>query len=147
MFPWEKPLLAINREDVHFANCFGCGQYNTAGLKLDFRPDGETTRAEFVPGQAHQGWPNFVHGGLLCAILDEAIGYAALYQDIKGVTSKLEVRIRRLVPIGEPLLIAATITKRTRKLINAKATISFANGTAVAEAKALIYVLPNSHSG
>jgi acyl-coenzyme A thioesterase PaaI-like protein len=85
-----------------------------------------------------------VHGGLLCALLDEAIGYAGHFQGIKGVTGKLEVRIRRPTPIGEPLFIAATIIKRTRKLIRARATISLADNTAVAEGTALIYILPQS---
>ena len=146
MLPWEEPLLAIDREGLHFTHCLGCGQDNPAGLKLDFRRDGETARAEFIPGEVHQGWPNFVHGGLLCTILDEAIGYACLFLGLRGVTGKLEVRIRRPVPIGEPLLIAAAITKRTRKLITARSTINFADGTPVAEGTALIYVLPEGHS-
>lgn len=145
MLPWEKPLLAIDRERLHFTYCFGCGQDNPTGLKLDFRQDGEIARAEFTPGETHQGWPNFVHGGLLCAILDEAIGYAGLLQGLRGVTGKLEVRIRRPVPIGEPLLIAATLAKRTRKLVRARATINFADGTPAAEGIALIYVLPENH--
>ena len=144
MFPWEKQLLAISREDKDFLHCFGCGQDNDIGLKLDFCWDGEIARAEFTPGESHQGWNHYVHGGLLCTLLDEAMSYAAYFQGVKGVTSKIEVRFRYPAPIGEPLHIAGNITKRTRKLINTRATITLADDTAIAESTGLIYMLPRS---
>ena len=55
--------------------CFGCGRDNTIGLKLDFHQEGESVRAEFIPGEMYQGWPGVVHGGLICTMLDEVIGY------------------------------------------------------------------------
>ena len=59
-----------------YKNCYGCGIENPIGLKLLFREEEGKAKAEFVPEKYHQGWPEVVHGGLICALLDEAMGYA-----------------------------------------------------------------------
>ena len=40
--------------------CFGCGQENPIGLKLDFRWDGATARTEFTPARNYQGWSDII---------------------------------------------------------------------------------------
>ncbi|GAI61562.1 unnamed protein product, partial [marine sediment metagenome] len=37
---------------------FACGEDNPIGLKLKPVYDGEKVRAEFTPGEYHQGWDN-----------------------------------------------------------------------------------------
>ena len=120
--------------------CFACGNDNPIGLKLNFKWDGETARAEFTPGELHQGWSGIVHGGIITCLLDEAMSYAALFEKVDTVTAKLQVRIKRPIPIGEPLSITGNITKRTRKLVEAKGAIFVKEGTPVAEATATQFV-------
>jgi acyl-coenzyme A thioesterase PaaI-like protein len=142
LLPWEKALTAIDLDVQHYNYCFGCGSGNPAGLKLCFEWDGSTATAEFIPQQVHQGWPNTVHGGLMCAILDEALGWAARHQGINGVTGKIEARLKQPVLVGQRIRISATVTKATRKLVKTRAVMTLPDGTVAAEAVGIIYVLP-----
>ncbi len=121
--------------------CFGCGQNNPIGLKLNFQPDGKTARAEFTPAELYQGWPGFVHGGIIICLLDEAMAYAALFQGKRCVTARMQARLRSLAPINEPLVITASVTRETRKLIETKATIALKDGTPIAEGVSTQFVV------
>ena len=127
-----------------YAMCFACGQENPMGLKLRFRRDGATVRAEFTPGEYHQGWPGIVHGGIIETLLDEAMCYAPLFHGIYCVTAKIEVRIRQPVSVGQRLLISSSMVRKTRKLIETEASIVLEDGTPVAEGKATAYVVSQS---
>jgi uncharacterized protein (TIGR00369 family) len=134
------PQISINTEK-EFEKCYGCGQDNPIGLKLKFEQDGKTARAEFTPSKLHQGWSGIVHGGIVTALLDEAMSYATLFEQINTVTARLEVRIKRPIQTGEPLSITGNVTKKTRRLVETKGAIFLKDGTPVAEAKATLFVL------
>jgi uncharacterized protein (TIGR00369 family) len=121
--------------------CFGCGQENPIGLKLNFQWDGKTSRAEFTPTRLYQGWPGVVHGGIIMCLLDEAMGNISLFEGICSVTAEIQGKIARPALINEPLFITATMTKKTRKLIKVEATISLSDGTRVAEGKATQFIV------
>jgi len=133
------PQISINA-DRDYSLCFGCGQKNPIGLKLDFRWDGRIARAEFTPTEFYQGWPGLVHGGIVICLLDEAMGYAALFEEMVCVTAKIQVQLRRLTPINEPLLITSSVTRKTRKLVETRASIALKDGTLVAEGTATQFV-------
>ena len=136
----EFTKLIAARED--FPKCFGCGKENPIGLRLSFQWDGEKATTEFSPGEFHQGWPGFAHGGIIFSLLDEAMAHVTLFQGVGYcVTAKSEARFKHPIPLGEPLIVAATMTKRTGRLIEAKATITLRDGTLAAESVATIYVL------
>jgi len=122
--------------------CFGCGQENPIGLKLCFRSKGNQVETEFTPTGLYEGYPGYLHGGIICAILDEAMGWAAyhLSQGILAITARAEVKFKRPALTGEPLLITATITGKTRRLLRPRATISRKDGTVVAEGTAVMMV-------
>lgn len=120
--------------------CFGCGKDNPIGLKLCFTWDGKTARAEFVPGKLHQGWSGIIHGGIIVCLLDEAMSYATYLEGIHCLTAEMHARLKRLAQIDEPLIITATITKRTRKLVVTRAAIALKDGSTVAEGEATMFV-------
>ncbi len=124
-----------------YTMCFACGQENPIGLKLSFRQEGETVKTEFTPGESHQGWPGIVHGGIINTLLDEAMAYAALFQELYCVTAKTEVRIRNTALVGQQLYVSAWITNKRSKLVEAKAEIILEDGTPVAEGKATMYIV------
>ena len=121
--------------------CFGCGHDNPIGLKMSFQWDGKTARAEFTPTKYYQGWSGVVHGGIITCLLDEAMGYAALFEGMNCVTAKMQVKLRRPASIDEPLIITSSTIKKTRKLIKTKATISLKDGTLIAEGTATQFVI------
>jgi uncharacterized protein (TIGR00369 family) len=130
MSVWPQVLIDINRE---YSFCFGCGKDNPIGLRLDFRMEGKTARAEFTPADVHQGWPGIVHGGLVACLLDEAMGNVALLAGMNCLTADMKVRLRRPVSVGETLIITSSITRKNRKLVKTRAAVSLKDGTVIAE--------------
>ncbi len=135
---WKEPTVSTSET---YNMCFACGKDNPIGLKLEFQEEGDVVRSEFTPSELHEGWPGFVHGGILSTILDEAMGYATILQGINCVTAKMEVRLRKQAPVGERLLISSSISHRTKRLIETEATLRLEDGSLVAEGKAMLYVV------
>ncbi len=121
--------------------CFGCGPNNPIGLKLKFQWDGKAATTEFTPGEAYQGWAGIVHGGILSVILDEAMAYAAFFEGLPSVTAEAHVKLKKPAKVGEPLVISACLTRKTRRLIESAATIHLKDGTLVAEGSATQIVI------
>lgn len=138
MANWPQVSVDMKKErDM----CFACGQKNPIGLKLNFTWDGKVARTEFTPDKFHQGWAGVVHGGIIGCLLDEAMSYAALFSGAGSLTARMQARFRRPLQIGEPLIVTASLTRRTRKLIGAKAELSLRDGTVVADSTATMFVL------
>jgi uncharacterized protein (TIGR00369 family) len=138
MANWPQPSVDIKKEGEM---CFACGQKNPIGLKLNFAWDGRVARAEFTPDKFHQGWAGVVHGGIISCLLDEAMSYAALFSGMNSLTATMQTRFRRPLQIDEPLVITASLTRKTRKLVEAKAELSLKDGTAVADSTATMFVI------
>ena len=92
-----------------FAGCFGCGQENPIGLKLEVHWDGEAARAEFIPGEFHQGWPDTVHGGIIFSLLDEVMTYVPYFEGVVCLTARGEARFRRPVRVMAALWRASRV--------------------------------------
>ena len=116
-----------------YPRCFACGGQNPIGLRLRFAWEGGVARATFVPGSEHQGYPDRMHGGLVCTLLDEAMAYALRGLGVEGYTARLEVRFRQAVPIGRPLQVEAGVTRRRGRLAEIWACIKGEDGTVAAE--------------
>jgi len=138
MITW--PQISIDTEKS-LAMCFGCGPDNPIGLKLNFKWDNKTARAEFIPNKSHQGWFGIVHGGIIGCLLDEAMGYATYFEGIVCLTAKMQVRIRRPALIGEPLIITSSITKKTKRLVETRAAIALKDSTPLAESTATMFII------
>lgn len=123
-----------------YSFCFACGKKNPIGLKLDFRFEEGKAKAEFTPGPYHQSWNGVFHGGLLALCLDEAFGYVLYFQGIKGMTARMDMRIRKTVQTGQKILLTGEVRRKTRKLIETYARAEFQDGTLAAEATATMFV-------
>ncbi len=136
MVNWKRGF-DIKRSEL----CFGCGKKNPIGLKLDFKWDGRVAQAEFTPTELHQGWSGIMHGGIISSLLDEAMAYAAIFEGVHCLTAKMETRIKRPVPIDEPLLISSWVSKKRRKVIEAQASLNLKDGTLLAQATSSQFVV------
>ncbi len=125
-----------------YDKCFACGKGNPIGLKLTFRNENGVAKSEFTPGPEYQGWEGIVHGGIISTVLDEAMGYAALYRGKKVVTGKLEVRFRKPAPVGHTLHLEGRILQERRTFLRAYASASLDDGTVVAEAESVMFIVP-----
>ena len=144
MANWPQISIDTDRE---YSMCFGCGQNNPIGLKLEFQWDGKTASVEFTPTELYQGWSGVVHGGIIICLLDEAMGWAALFEGLHCVTAEVQARLRRPVSVGETLIITSSLTKKNRKLVRAKASVSLRDGTLIAEGTATQFVTSTKTGG
>ncbi len=103
--------------------CFGCGKDNPIGLALDFQCRNGVARAVFCARDEHQGYPGRVHGGLVCALLDEAMAYALQAVGCEGYTARLEVRFRAPVPLHRPVTVEAEAGRRKGRMAEITARI------------------------
>lgn len=107
--------------------CFICGMDNPIGLKAPFynMEDGSVMTL-FRYGEAHQSFPERVHGGLAATMLDE-LGLRALWtksgEDVLGVTMSMTVKYRKPVPYNEPLIGKGIVIKETSQFATMKTEI------------------------
>ncbi len=117
-------------------SCFVCGRMNPSGLQVDFEIDREagSIKAKFTPLSHHQGYEGIIHGGVLSALLDEAMVKLAFGLGIPAVTAEINVKFRSPAAPGEELLVTGRLKKRSHRLIEAEAEIMH-NAKLIAEAK------------
>ncbi len=113
--------------------CFGCGEDNPIGLKLNFDWDGTTARTRLVPRKEYEGWPGIIHGGIVYTLLDEAMAWVSRRLQMQSLTARADVKYCRPLRVGEEVNLTGTSVKITRKSIEAKAAITLDDGTVVAE--------------
>ena len=117
-----------------YGNCFVCGENNPNGLRLSFEIDKErqTLKTTFSASPTFQGWDGIVHGGIICALLDEAMAKLVYELGYQAVTASLEIKFKRPAPILELLHIYGAITEVNKRLIRAKAHVAKEDGTILA---------------
>jgi uncharacterized protein (TIGR00369 family) len=85
--------------------CFVCGDSNPDGMHLKFAYDEE--RGCFICrvrlGKRFTGPPGHCHGGIIAAILDEAMGKVNRLRDVVALTSQITVNYLKPVPLHQPL--------------------------------------------
>lgn len=124
--------MGIKLEDDNC--CFVCGKQNPAGLNLDFSHLDGKASAEFILLKTFQGYRDVAHGGVIAAILDEAMVKAALSSGTQAVTAEITVRFISPLYTGEKALVEAEIVKTGKKLIEAKAQVRRDGSGIIAEA-------------
>jgi acyl-coenzyme A thioesterase PaaI-like protein len=136
------PKVELNPE-AGYDMCFGCGKSNPIGLKLKFAWDEKTktVSAEFMPADNLQGWPGYLHGGITSCVLDEAMGWTALFAGVHNITARMQVRFRRMVPIGPKYLLRCRITKHNARLIETEATLTDLAGNVFAEGTSTQFII------
>jgi uncharacterized protein (TIGR00369 family) len=129
-------------------NCFICGRDNPIGLRLHFKSlDGLRVSAKFNPHTHFNGFKGMLHGGLISAVLDDAMDWA-LYNSTGRlyVTSQLTVNFKKPVPVeGELEVIAYSVKHedgRTRKIENARAEVVNSDGEVLATAQGKFFQVP-----
>ena len=118
-------------------NCFACGPTNPIGLHVQFDraegADGVLARLE-LPA-VYQGWRAIAHGGIVMALLDEAMAHAAGFAGHRGVTASVNVRFRKPVPLERPIEVRGRVTSQRRNVLVVEASIFDAAGSLLAHAE------------
>ena len=125
---WLNDRSEFQRNFVH-------GLRNPVGLKLQYRLDGGgRVVTEYTADENHMGFPGFAHGGLIIAVLDDAMGRCAALHRRWVVTGRFETRFRSGAAVGVALRVEAWITRMTRRMVLAAGRVLTPDGAVVAEA-------------
>lgn len=85
-----------------------------------------------------------VHGGIVASMLDEVCGRVFMKAGSARFmyTARLEVRYRKNVPVGKPLMLSGQAVRDRGRMAEAKASICDEDGNLLAEANALLVEIP-----
>jgi len=98
--------------------CFVCGEANHAGLQVRFYVEDDEVRERWNAREHHCGYEHTVHGGVIAALLDECMAWAAARAITRScVTGELTVRYLRPVPDSQDLTARAKAEKVSRRLV------------------------------
>lgn len=141
-------MQALTNEQWGFeTNCFVCEPRNEAGLRIPFFHDDttETVTAEFELDGRFSGAPSYLHGGVLLAILDESMAWAAIAIAHRwAVTGETTTRFEHPVRTGRTYTVTANITDPVSEgsaSLRAAASITDRKGRTCATATATFVVL------
>ncbi|HTD95331.1 MAG TPA: PaaI family thioesterase [Edaphobacter sp.] len=139
--------------DERANHCFGCGPANPQGLHLVFttdtsNPEAITATAHINLTRMHEGPPGHIHGGIVAALLDEAMSKLNRPLNVLAMTRHMEVDYLRPAPLHQPLVLISRYLNRPtkadgtpgRKLFH-QAEIQHLDGTVLARAKGLFIVV------
>ena len=136
---------ACTHKQPNAKHCFVCGTDNVNGLQMKFYDDNhETVCSTLVVDDRFQGYPGIVHGGILAAMLDEAVGRVAMIGDHHHfmMTVNLTAQYRHPVPVNTELTVEGKIIKLRGRLGKARGEIILPDGTVACEAELTLANMP-----
>ncbi|MEL6892405.1 MAG: PaaI family thioesterase [Actinomycetota bacterium] len=132
--------IRLHNDDLGYAtNCFVCEQRNSSGLQIPFFHDTErnVVVADFELDHRFSGAPTMLHGGVVLAVLDEAMAWACIAIGRQwAVTSTTSTDFHRAVYVDKPHMVEAEIVEQTDAVITTEARILNAKGVVRAEGRA-----------
>ena len=125
--------------------CFVCGRKNPRGLYMTFYDNGENeVCSDYTGSEVYQGYPGVVHGGIVAAMLDEAVARVAMIGDHHHfmMSVKLEVKYRHPVPTETPLHVVGRVVRLRGRLGKAVGELYGPNEQLLAEASMTLADVP-----
>ena len=107
-------------------NCFVCEPKNGQGLRIPFFHDTDAglVFAEFELGRDFSGAPSLVHGGLILAVLDEAMAWACIAIGHRwAVTVESSAKFHGAVYLDKPHRVEARVATPGEERMEATARI------------------------
>ena len=114
--PRYRAAVALHRLDNKAwgfeSNCFVCEQANAGGMRIAFFADDEAglVVADFILDDTFSGPPNYVHGGVILAVMDEAMAWATIaLAGAFALTRTTTSTFHRPVLVGAPHRVEARV--------------------------------------
>ena len=133
----------IRREPNPTNKCFACGGDNAGGMKLTFEQDNENRKmvGRFVLGERYQGGARFAHGGIIALLLDEAMGKACRFRELRAVTAELSVQYLKPVAVDKEIVVEGRETEMNGRNIFMTGEIRNENGDVLARGKGRFVII------
>jgi acyl-coenzyme A thioesterase PaaI-like protein len=88
-------------------------------------------------GEAYEGPPDSVHGGIIASSYDQMLAFACMAHDAGGPTATLTVQFRKPTPLRVPLRFEAWIDRIEGRKVFARGTCHTPDGEVVSESEGL----------
>ena len=138
----QDEQLSLN-DVTDYGLCFACGPRNPYGLKLHMERDGNRVVTKFTTLEEYQGYPGYLHGGIITALLDEVMSRVSIVTHNRwSITGGIDVHFRKPVFIGQEVTAVAEHVETNRRMVTAKAELLLPDGTAAARATGRFFFLP-----
>ena len=113
-----KPNKAPGRDQARLnPECFVCGARNVQGLRLRFEQAQDGASANWMPTGHCESFQGTIHGGIIGAVLDEAMSKAIIARGWEAFTAELRVRFRTRIAPGDELLVHGWVVEKQRRHI------------------------------
>ena len=123
--------------------CFACGPRNPYGLKLHMERDGHRVVSKFTALEEYQGFPGYLHGGVITALLDEVMSRVSMITHNRwSMTAGIDVHFRKPVFIGQEVTAVAEHLETSRRMVTAKAELLLPDGNVAARATGRFFFVP-----
>jgi acyl-coenzyme A thioesterase PaaI-like protein len=135
-----------------YPRCPVCGDpaVNPGALGVRWLWDDKAGRVvgRFTPGQDHTGYAGRMHGGLVSALLDEAMAWAcAVERRTYCVTGELKVRFKGTATLGDELTVTARVVGGAwGPYLKAESELRSSSGELHASATSTFAALPREES-
>jgi hypothetical protein len=136
------PASASRRIAPLNSRCFVCGEQNPNGLQVMFETRSNGVHARWVPEYGWESFQGTVHGGIITAVLDEAMSKAIIACGWEAFTVELKVRFHGRVSPGEELRVEGWVVEKRKRRILAEASLAAPAGRERAHAWAAFLVPP-----
>ncbi len=138
-------MKKIKKELPRYPECFVCGKNNSSGTGVTFTISDEAVETEYITREKHNSYKGILHGGVISALLDECLGWAAAIKAGQMcVTGELNVRFIKPVIIPKKILVSASIksVEKNNKFYTSKGVIRDEKDTILATAKGQFFPIP-----
>ena len=130
----SQPAPLPLNDATDYGLCFACGPHNPGGLHLIFRQDGDTVVTTYTGMDHHQGFPGFLHGAVITALLDEVMSRVPVVEGRWGMSAKLDVRFRLPIRVDDALTATAQKDGGRGNIMRTKGWVTLPDGRVAAEA-------------
>ena len=118
--------------------CFVCGRNN----QVDFTLEGEDTVSFKVKIPAkYQGYDGIVHGGLVSTMLDEVMANCFFLRGIGCLTTEINVRFLKALPVDLEVKVVGKITKMSNRIGHAEGWLEDESSVRYAKGKGRFYLV------
>ena len=126
---YTDPRPADGAEVMAFSDRAFSGPANPTAMEVDMRRDGDGVRAQVTFGAAFESAPGRAHGGSVCAVVDDVLGYLMVCLGIAAYTARLEIDYRGGVPIDEPVIFSGREIRREGRKSHVALSVRAASAT------------------
>ncbi len=135
-------IYKVTRKQNNSNNCIVCGLKTDSSLKTAFYElENETVVGICTPQNHHQSYPDRMHGGMICALLDEVMGRGIQIENPNewGVTGSIEIKYKKAVPLNKQIKCVGRITSNRARIFEGEGFLEDEDGNVLATGKALYF--------